>query len=83
VVLQKEILKKKGTIGFGYDNPFNRTIKWRNDFVGPNFVQTQDVAMYRRGWRINLKYEFGQMTSSQRQKKRISNDDKKAGEGNN
>jgi ferric enterobactin receptor len=84
VVLQKEILKKKGTIGFGYDNPFNRTIKWRNDFVGPNFVQTQDVAMYRRGWRLNLKYEFGQMTGgSPRQKKRISNDDKKAGEGNN
>lgn len=83
MVLQKEVLKKKGTIGFGYDNPFNRRIKWRNDFVGPNFVQIQDVAMYRRGWRINLKYEFGQMTSGPRQKKRISNDDKKGGEGNN
>jgi len=83
MVLQKEILKKKGTIGVGYDNPFNRRIRWRNDFVGPNFVQTQDVAMYRRGWRINLKYEFGQMTTNQRQKKRISNDDKKGGDGNN
>jgi ferric enterobactin receptor len=83
VVLQKEILKKKATIGFGYDNPFSETISWCNDFVGPNFVQTQDVAMYRRGWRLNLKYEFGKMNSSQRQKKRISNDDKKAGEGNN
>jgi ferric enterobactin receptor len=83
MVIQKEVLKKKGSIGFGYDNPFNRRIKWRNDFVGPNFVQVQDVAMYRRGWRINLKYEFGQMTGSQRQKKRISNDDKKSGEGNN
>lgn len=83
MVLQKEVLKKKGTIGFGFDNPFNRTIKWRNEFVGANFVQTQDIAMYRRGWRLNLKYEFGQMSGSQRQKKRISNDDKKAGEGNN
>ncbi|MCF0050555.1 TonB-dependent receptor [Dyadobacter sp. LJ53] len=83
MVLQKEVLKKKGTIGFGYDNPFNRRIKWRNDFVGPNFVQAQDVAMYRRGWRINLKYEFGKMNSGPRQKKRISNDDKKGGEGNN
>ena len=83
VVLQKEVLKKKGTVGFGYDNPFSETISWRNDFVGPNFVQTQDVAMYRRGWRLNLKYEFGKMNSSQPQKKRISNDDKKAGEGNN
>lgn len=83
VVLQKEVLKKKGTIGFGYDNPFSETISWRNDFVGPNFVQTQDVAMYRRGWRLNLKYEFGKMNSNQPQKKRISNDDKKAGEGNN
>ncbi|MCF0065201.1 TonB-dependent receptor [Dyadobacter chenwenxiniae] len=83
MVLQKEVLKKKGTIGLGYDNPFNRRIKWRNDFVGPNFVQTQDVAMYRRGWRINLKYEFGKMNSGPRQKKRISNDDKKGGEGNN
>ncbi|RRB01008.1 TonB-dependent receptor domain-containing protein [Larkinella rosea] len=84
IVVQKEILKKKGTIGFGYDNPFNEVIRWRNDFVGPNFVQTQDVAMYRRGWRLNLKYEFGRMSSSQqRQKKRISNDDKKAGEGSN
>lgn len=83
IVIQKEVLKKKGTIGFGFDNPFNRTIKWRNDFIGPNFVQTQDVAMFRRGWRLNLKYEFGQMSGSQRQKKRISNDDKKGGEGNN
>lgn len=83
IVVQKEILKKKGTIGFGYDNPFNRTIKWRNDYVGANFVQTQDVAMYRRGWRLNLKYEFGKTAGNQRQKKRISNDDKKAGEGNN
>ncbi|GAB3988677.1 outer membrane beta-barrel family protein [Spirosoma daeguense] len=83
IVLQKEVFKKKGTIGFGYDNPFNETINWRNDFVGPNFVQTQDVAMYRRGWRLNLKYEFGKMSGSQRQKKRISNDDKKSGEGSN
>lgn len=83
VVIQKEVLKKKGTIGFGYDNPFNRTIKWQNDFVGSNFVQTQHIAMYRRGWRLNLKYEFGQVTGNQRQKKRISNDDKKSGEGNN
>ncbi|MCE6988655.1 outer membrane beta-barrel family protein [Dyadobacter sp. CY323] len=83
IVFQKEVLKKKGTIGVGYDNPFNRTISWRNDFVGPNFVQVQDVAMYRRGWRINLKYEFGKMNGAPRQKKRISNDDKKAGEGNN
>ncbi|GAB3493076.1 outer membrane beta-barrel family protein [Spirosoma knui] len=83
IVLQKEVLKKKGTIGFGYDNPFSETINWRNDFVGPNFVQTQDVAMYRRGWRLNLKYEFGKMNGSQRQKKKISNDDKKSGEGNN
>ena len=83
IVLQKEVLKKKGSIGFGYDNPFNETIRWQNDFVGSNFVQTQQVAMYRRGWRINLKYEFGKMNSTQRQKKRISNDDKKAGEGTN
>ncbi|TLV02107.1 outer membrane beta-barrel family protein [Dyadobacter luticola] len=82
IVFQKEVLKKKGTIGVGYDNPFNRTVSWRNDFVGPNFVQVQHVSMYRRGWRINLKYEFGKMNGSPRQKKRISNDDKKAGEGN-
>ncbi|QJW89451.1 TonB-dependent receptor [Spirosoma taeanense] len=83
MVLQKEVMKKKGTIGFGYDIPFNETISWRNDYVGPNFVQTQYVSMYRRGWRLNLKYEFGKMNKPQRQKKQISNDDKKAGEGNN
>jgi ferric enterobactin receptor len=83
IVFQKEVLKKKGTIGVGYDNPFNRTISWRNDFVGANFVQVQDVAMYRRGWRINLKYEFGKTNGAPRQKKRINNDDKKAGDGNN
>lgn len=80
VVVQKEVLKKKGTIGFGYDNPFNKTIGWANTFTGPNFNQVTDVAMYRRGWRINLKYEFGKMSGGQRQKKRISNDDKKASE---
>ncbi|WP_345245438.1 hypothetical protein [Nibrella saemangeumensis] len=41
------------------------------------------MAMYRRGWRLNLKYEFGKMNGTPRQKKRINNDDKKAGEGNN
>lgn len=83
MVVQKELLKKKATIGFGYDNPFNMKIKWTNEFVGPNFVQMQEVAMYRRGWRINLKYEFGQVSGSQRQKKRISNDDKKSGDNGN
>ncbi|GAA4460493.1 hypothetical protein GCM10023189_35690 [Nibrella saemangeumensis] len=39
IVVQKEILKKKGSIGFGYDNPFNETIRWSNQFVGPNFLQ--------------------------------------------
>jgi ferric enterobactin receptor len=82
MVIQKEILKKKATIGIGYDNPFNRKISWRNEFRGENFHQTQDASMYRRGWRINLKYEFGKMNNNQRQKKKINNDDKKAGEGN-
>ncbi|MCE7040246.1 TonB-dependent receptor domain-containing protein [Dyadobacter sp. CY312] len=82
MVIQKEILNKKGSIGVGYDNPFNRKISWRNEFYGDNFQQMQDVSMFRRGWRINLKYEFGKMNNNQRQKKKINNDDKKSGEGN-
>lgn len=83
MVIQKEILKKKATIGFGYDNPFTKTVHWRTDNSGSNFVQTQDVYLYRRGWRLNLKYEFGKAGKASKQKKRISNDDKKSGEGNN
>ncbi|MCP1383993.1 TonB-dependent receptor domain-containing protein [Runella salmonicolor] len=81
IALQKEVLKKKGSISAGLDNFFAPFIEQKMSFSSPTFVQEGSSKYFNRGWRVSFSYEFGKMTNApQRQKKSINNDDKKGGE---
>ncbi|AXE18005.1 TonB-dependent receptor [Runella rosea] len=81
IALQKEVLKKKGSISAGLDNFFAPFIEQKMSFSSPTFVQEGGSKFFNRGWRVSFSYEFGKMTNApQRQKKSINNDDKKGGE---
>lgn len=83
VSLQKEIMNKKATVGLGFDNFLAPYFTQKIDFAGPTFTQTGQSRYYNQGWRVSFSYQFGKMSSQpQRQKKSISNDDKKGGDGN-
>ena len=63
------------------DNFFAPFIEQKMSFSSRTFVQEGGSKFFNRGWRISFSYEFGKMTNQpQRQKKSISNDDKKGGE---
>ena len=81
VALQKEILKKKGSVSLGLDNFFAPYIEQKIQFSSPTFVQDGMSRFFNRGWRVSFSYEFGKMSSQpQRSKKSINNDDKKGGD---
>ncbi|WP_428657419.1 TonB-dependent receptor domain-containing protein [Runella sp.] len=81
LALQKEVLNKKGSVSLGLDNFFAPYIQQKTYISSSSFVQEGSSKYFNRGWRISFSYEFGKMTNqSQRQKKSISNDDKKGGE---
>lgn len=92
MAVKKEILKKKGSISAGIDNPFSQTIKLRNTFQTVPSEQNpvssrQDntLYVYTRQVRVSMQYQFGKtdFKNTPRRKKRISNDDaKQGGEGN-
>lgn len=81
VAFQKEVMKKKATIGLGFDNFLAPYFTQSSEFTGPTFAQTGKSRYYNQGWRLSFSYQFGKMTSQpQRSKKSISNDDKKSGD---
>lgn len=92
MAVKKEVLKKKGSISAGVDNPFSQTIKLRNTFKTlpseqhpVTSQQDNTLYVYTRQVRVSMQYQFGKtdFKSAPRRKKRISNDDaKQGGEGN-
>ncbi|MGV3504015.1 MAG: TonB-dependent receptor domain-containing protein [Adhaeribacter sp.] len=92
MAVKKEILKKKGSLSAGIDNPFSQTIKLRNTFkTTPSEQhpvtsrQENTLYVYTRQVRVSLQYQFGKtdFKNTPRRKKRISNDDaKQGGDGN-
>ena len=87
VAVKKEILKKKGSISVGIDNPFSKTLKQVNTFKNYNTDnelltdQNSTLFVYTRQFRASLNYQFGKMDNKNqpRRKKKISNDDAKSG----
>ena len=84
LALKKEFLQKKVSISAGIDNPFSQTLKLRNTFKTINSEQDNVLYVYTRQFRISANYQFGKMDFKNQpgRKKKISNDDAKAGEGN-
>ncbi|MGV3589857.1 MAG: TonB-dependent receptor domain-containing protein [Adhaeribacter sp.] len=84
LALKKELLNKKASISAGVDNPFSQTLKMRNTFKTNTSEQDNLLYVYTRQFRISANYQFGKMDfkNQPRRKKKISNDDAKAGESN-
>jgi outer membrane receptor protein involved in Fe transport len=92
LALKKEILKKKGSISAGLDNPFSQTLKLRNTFTTDkseqqaiSSQQESVLYVYTRQVRVSMNYQFGKtdFKTTPRRKKKISNDDaKQGGDGN-
>ncbi|WP_133273604.1 outer membrane beta-barrel family protein [Hymenobacter radiodurans] len=80
IAAKKELFKKKGSISLGLDNPFNRTIRFRNELDAARFTSRSNNYNYNRGVRVSFNYQFGKMDGSAgRPKKSIRNDDQKSG----
>jgi outer membrane receptor for ferrienterochelin and colicin len=83
IAAKKELFKKKGSLSIGLDNPFNRTIRFRNELDAARFTSRSNNYVYNRGVRVSFNYQFGKMDSRPgRPKKSIRNDDQKSGGDN-
>lgn len=82
VGLKKEILKKKGTIGFNTVTPFQRYRSFKSSIKGDNFISTSDFKVPFASFGINFSYTWGKMNFNAQPKKRgVKNDDLKDGGG--
>ncbi len=77
--LRKKVMKDKGSISFGVNNPFSSTINFKYTVVTPGYEQTVQNINYNRTFRIGFDWTFGKMQASQKQKKTIENDDALSG----
>ncbi|WP_316734590.1 outer membrane beta-barrel family protein [Pedobacter aquatilis] len=77
--IKKEILKKKGSIGFNTLNPFNRDLHIQtvnNSVTATGTVfQSQNIYYPLRSFGVNFSYSFGKLKFTE--KKKIKNDDTK------
>ncbi len=85
IAARKEIMKKKGTIGLGLDNPFTGVLKLKTTTNTQTFAQTDQRNIYLRGIRASFSYQFGKIDFNSRKKKdkSINNDDLKQGDDDN
>lgn len=80
--LKKEILKKKGTLGFNTVTPFNRYRAFKSSIQGDNFIQESNFKIPFASFGVNFSYQWGKMNFNAPQKKRgVKNDDLKQGDG--
>ncbi|UOG76631.1 TonB-dependent receptor [Hymenobacter tibetensis] len=83
--LRKEFNEKKGSIGFGADNFFTPTNKIRSEINSYTLAQQSENVLYRTGFRVNMSYRIGKLTTTpSRRKRSVTNDDQKEdGDGGN
>jgi outer membrane receptor protein involved in Fe transport len=75
---KKTLLKDKADITLNITNPFNDYWPYRNTLNTPFFEERQEFRQYQRAFRLSFSYRFGQEQQG-KQRKSISNDDKKGG----
>ena len=79
--VKKDILNKKGSIGFNTLNPFARDLHISTKNQGAGFLQTSDIYYPIRSFGINFSYKFGKINFNAKPKKnKLNNDDLKQGE---
>jgi len=80
--VRKDLLNKKGSIGFGAENFLTPTIKIKNSTVSPILDQQNYSTLHYLNFKITFSYRIGKMTfdgGRKRNKMSISNDDMKEG----
>jgi outer membrane receptor protein involved in Fe transport len=87
--VKKEFKSKKGSIGFGFENPLAKAIVIESNFednTSPDFSFTQESVrnIYRRSIRVDFQYSFGKMDAKGgrlfRKRKSVDNNDLKGGD---
>ena len=75
---KKTLLKDKADLTLNVTNPFNNYWPYRNTLDTPFFEERQEFRQFQRAFRLSFSYRFGQEQQG-KQRKSISNDDKKGG----
>jgi outer membrane receptor protein involved in Fe transport len=83
--IQKDIWKKKGSIGIVAVQPFSRDLRFINELEGTNFYQRSENAFAQRSYGINFSYRFGKLDfkAPKERAKRVNNRDLKDDGGDN
>ena len=81
--VRKDFNNKKGSIGFGLENFFAKSMKIRNEVKTPSITQKSVNVMNNISFRVNVSYRIGKMgfEEPRRRRKSINNDDLKDGGG--
>ncbi|HEY5405883.1 MAG TPA: outer membrane beta-barrel family protein [Ginsengibacter sp.] len=61
MALRKQIWKKKGSIAFTADNPFNKYVNRKTSVFGPGFTVTSLQRIPFRSFGINFTWKFGNL----------------------
>ena len=82
--LKKDFAQKRGSFGIGADNFFTPRFTIRSKINSAVFDQNSVNVLHRAGFRVNLSYRLGKLTTEQprRRRRSISNDDLKEGSDN-
>ncbi len=80
--VKKDFNEKKGSIGVGADNFFTPRNNIRTEINSPILAQNSVNVLYRTGFRVNLSYRIGKLTTAPpKRKKSVNNDDQKSDGG--
>ncbi|MBD2769887.1 TonB-dependent receptor [Hymenobacter sp. BT664] len=75
---KKTLLNDKADLVLNFGSPFNNYWPYRSTTATPDFSETSEYRAFQRSFRLSFTYRFGQEQQG-KQRKSISNDDKKGG----
>ena len=82
--IKKDLLDKKGSIGFGAEQFFTPAMRINSSTVSPIIQQNSTVEMHNLNFKITFSYRIGKMSfdGGSKRKRSINNDDMKEGGDN-
>ncbi|HYG02769.1 MAG TPA: TonB-dependent receptor [Chryseosolibacter sp.] len=85
LAVKKEFNEKRGSIGLGFENFLQSSIKMKSRLETPHLSQMSVNEMFNSSIRLNVSYRIGKMKvdSPPRRRRSINNDDLKDGGGDN
>lgn len=80
--ISQYFLDKKLQLSLNASNPFQKTQRYTNEYLNPEFRQISNFYNTSRSFRVSLSWRFGKMQTQVKKARRgISNDDVKSGGG--